>query len=104
MRLARILKLSLYKIWILLQEQTRQERAAHKEGPVAKGIEKHTAKIPSDIFLWVALGTMVVSAIVQFTRKKDWSLFIGEWAAPILIMGLYNKLVKLEGHDQIDHA
>ena len=76
----------------------------HKEGQVARGIEKQTAKLPSDIFLWVAIGTMAASAIIQFTKKKHWSLFIGEWAAPILIMGLYNKLVKLEGHDQIEHA
>ena len=79
-------------------------RADHREGPVARGIEKQTAKLPSDVFLWVAIGTMAASAIIQFTKKKDWSLFVGEWAAPILIMGLYNKLVKLEGHDQVEHA
>jgi hypothetical protein len=76
----------------------------HKEGPVAKTIEKQTAKLPSDIFLWVAIGTMAASAIIQFTKKKHWSLFIGEWAAPLLIMGLYNKLVKVEGHDQLEPA
>ena len=76
----------------------------HREGPVAKSIEKQTAKLPSDIFLWVAIGTMAASAIIQFTKKKHWSLFIGEWAAPLLIMGLYNKLVKVEGHDQFEPA
>ena len=76
----------------------------HKEGSVARGIEKQTSRLPSDVFLWVAIGTMAASAIIQFTKKKHWSLFIGEWAAPILIMGLYNKLVKLEGHDQLEHA
>ena len=85
--------------------RTNPTRATdHKEGPVARGIEKQTAKLPSDLFLWVAIGTMAASAIIQFTKKKDWSLFVGEWAAPILIMGLYNKLVKLEGHDQLEHA
>lgn len=83
---------------------TTPKAVQHKEGPVAKAIEKQTAKLPSDIFLWVAIGTMAASAIIQFTRKKDWSLFIGEWAAPLLIMGLYNKIVKVEGHDQLDHA
>lgn len=76
----------------------------HQEGPVAKTIEKQTAKLPSDTFLWIAIGTMAASAILQFSKKKHWSLFVGEWAAPLLIMGLYNKLVKLEGHDQIEHA
>jgi hypothetical protein len=76
----------------------------HKEGPVAKAIEKQTAKLPSDAFLWISIGVMAASAVLQFTRKKHWSLFVGEWAAPLLIMGLYNKLVKVEGHDKLEHA
>jgi hypothetical protein len=79
-------------------------KVQHKEGPVAKAIEKQTAKLPSDTFLWIAVGAMAASAILQFTRKKHWSLFVGEWAAPLLIMGLYNTLVKVEGHDQLEHA
>ena len=30
----------------------------HKEGEIAKKIENQTAKLPSDIFLWAALGFM----------------------------------------------
>jgi len=29
-------------------------------------------------------------------------LFIGQWAAPVLLMGVYNKLVKQQGHDWDD--
>jgi hypothetical protein len=76
----------------------------HKEGAVAKAIEKQTAKLPSDAFLWIAVGVMAASAILQLSKKKHWSLFVGEWAAPLLIMGLYNKLVKVEGHDQLEPA
>ena len=77
---------------------------SHREGPVAKTIEEQTSKLPSDTFLWVAVGVMAASALLQFTRKQHWSLFIGEWAAPLLLMGLYNKLVKVQGHDQYDRA
>ena len=31
--------------------------------------------------------------------KNETANFIGQWAPTILIMGLYNKLVKLEGSD-----
>ena len=72
------------------------------EGPVAKAIEKQTTKIPSDVFLWSALGSMGVSLALKFMGKKHEALFVGQWAAPFLILGLYNKLVKLEGHDQQD--
>ena len=71
----------------------------HKEGKVAKTIEEQTAKLPSDLFLWAALGSMAVSLAFQASGKKHSSLFIGQWAAPFLLLGLYNKLVKLEGSD-----
>ena len=71
----------------------------HKEGPVATAIEEQTAKIPSDIFLWLALGSMAASLTLQILGKKKESLFVGQWPAPFLLLGLYNKLAKLEGHD-----
>ena len=71
----------------------------HKEGPIARTIEEQTAKIPSDIFLWASLGSMAVSLAYKITGKDDKALFVGQWAAPFLLLGLYNKLVKLQGHD-----
>lgn len=71
----------------------------HQEGPVASAIEEQTAKLPSDLFLWAALGSMAASLTLQVLGKKDQSLFVGQWAPSFLILGLYNKLVKLEGHD-----
>ncbi|GGB89112.1 hypothetical protein GCM10011325_15780 [Dyadobacter sediminis] len=71
----------------------------HKEGKVATAIEEQTAKLPSDIFLWAALGSMGVSLALKLTDHKHTALFVGQWAAPFLLLGLYNKLVKLEGHD-----
>lgn len=71
----------------------------HKEGAVAEAIEEQTAKLPSDTFLWTSVGLMAVSATLQIAKKKHASLFFGQWALSILIMGLYNKVVKLEGHD-----
>ncbi len=71
----------------------------HKEGPVASAIEEQTAKVPSDIFLWASLGSMAVSLGYKVAGKNDKALFVGQWAAPFLLLGLYNKIVKLEGHD-----
>lgn len=76
----------------------------HKEGPVASAIEEQTAKLPSDLFLWAAVGSMVVSMGLQIARQKHLSLFIGQWAPSLLILGLYNKLVKLEGHDGAEES
>ena len=74
----------------------------YREGEIAKKIESQTAKIPSDVFLWAALGSMAVSAALHLSQKKGKGLFVGQWAAPLLLLGIYNKLVKLEGHDRED--
>jgi hypothetical protein len=71
----------------------------HTEGPVATAIEQQTAKLPSDLFLWASLASMGVSLFLQTQGHKERSLFVGQWAAPFLLLGLYNKLVKLEGTD-----
>jgi hypothetical protein len=71
----------------------------HREGPVARAIEEQTAKLPSDTFLWAAVGAMGVSLILQLAGQQHKSLFVGQWAAPFLLLGVYNKLVKVEGHD-----
>ncbi|MEP7106476.1 MAG: hypothetical protein ABI760_00815 [Ferruginibacter sp.] len=70
------------------------------EGPVAKRIEKQTTKIPSDVFLWAALGSMALSFVLQAAGQKHKSLFFGQWAAPFLLFGVYNKIVKVAGSDK----
>lgn len=78
--------------------------AYHKEGPVAKTIEEQTAKLPSDTFLWMAVGAMAASATLQAMGNKHVSLFVGQWAPTFLIFGLYNKLVKQLGSDRTENA
>jgi len=74
--------------------------AERKEGKVAKAIEKQTSKVPSDVFLWTAITVMTASMALQVMRQKHVSLFIGQWVAPFLLFGIYNKLVKQSGHDK----
>jgi hypothetical protein len=62
-------------------------------------IESQTAQIPSSAFLGAALGSMVISAIFKAKGKDHAALFVGQWAAPFLLLGIYNKLVKQLGSD-----
>jgi hypothetical protein len=71
----------------------------YKEGKVAKEIEDKTAQIPSDVYLWTALGAMGISLTLKFMKQNSLALFVGQWASPILIMGMYNKIVKTEGSE-----
>ena len=73
-----------------------------EEGKVARAIESQTSRLPSDTFLWAATGVMVASLTMKILQKRHTALFIGQWVAPILLMGLYNKIVKIQGHDQLN--
>jgi len=82
---------------------TMSNASSQTEGPIAKAIESQTSKLPSDTFLWAAVGAMATSATLQFVGNKNASLFIGQWAPTLLIMGLYNKLVKQLGSDRTEN-
>ena len=79
-----------------------QKRPEHREGQVAKAIEKQTAKMPSDWFLWGGLGALATSMVLQASHKRGAGNFLGFVAPSLLIMGLYNKLVKVGGSDAQD--
>lgn len=81
---------------------TRSNNAhQHTEGPIARGIEQQTAKIPSDAFLWAAFASIGGSLLLQFLRKRNESLFVGQWAPTFLALGIYNKIVKVAGSDRV---
>ncbi len=71
----------------------------HEEGQVARMIEEQTAKLPSDTFLWAAGGSICGSLILKMMGRDEDALFVGQWAPTFLILGLYNKLVKIAGSD-----
>jgi hypothetical protein len=62
-------------------------------------VESQTSKLPSSLFLGLAIGSMAASAVLKIMGKDDWALFVGQWPAPFLIMGNYNKMVKQHGSD-----
>jgi hypothetical protein len=70
-----------------------------KEGRIAKAIEEQTAKIPSDAFLWAAVGCMTASLAFKLMRQNNIALFLGQWVPSFLLFGVYNKIVKVQGHD-----
>lgn len=93
----------------------RDKTEEQKEGPVAKAIEEQTAKIPSDVFLWAAgaaiLGSLALQIIgtdrgffSMFRRHRAApSTFVGQWVPTILLLGIYNKIVKVAGSDRSEN-
>ena len=74
----------------------------HEEGGLARPIEQFTAAIPSDTFLWLAGGSILGSITLKMMGRNHDALFVGQWAPTFLLLGTYNKLVKLLGHDKYE--
>jgi hypothetical protein len=84
-------------------EQTSGSQTG-SEDQFTQSVEEYTASIPSSAYLGIAVGAMALSFVCQVTGRGKWGNFIGQWVPTWLLIGVYNKLVKLEGHDQADDA
>lgn len=93
-------------------EQRGHERGHDpREGRVARMIEEKSASIPTDVFLIAAAASVIGSALIQLgsvvgrqsfgvaKRTGQLSLFIGQWAPTFLLLGLYNKMLKIAQHE-----
>ena len=74
-------------------------RPEHREGNLARTIEQQTAKIPSHYFLFAAVASMGASVAFEIAGNDRMSRFTGMWAPTLMIAGVYNKMVKLQGSD-----
>ena len=70
-----------------------------QEDQITAAIEKVTSKVPSSIYLGAAIASIIASVSFKAAKKEYEALFVGQWVAPFLILGLYNKMVKQHGSD-----
>lgn len=72
-------------------------RPEHAEGELARLIEQQAAKLPSHWFLLSAFGAMGLSMVLELSGQTRRSRFVGMWPTPLLVLGIYNKMVKTLG-------
>lgn len=83
------------------RERDQMQEGQPREGAVTKKVEQYTAQVPSIAYLSLAIGSMVTSAaIALFSERKSLANFIGLWVPTLMLVGIYNKLVKIEGSDR----
>lgn len=71
-------------------------RKQRHEGKMTTKIEERTSRVPSSTYLGLAFGSMIAAAAFQLTGKRQTAAFIGQWVPSLLVIGVYNKLVKIE--------
>jgi hypothetical protein len=72
-----------------------------EEDQVTSLIESYSAQLPSSFYLGAAGAAMAAALIAKLRGKNHAALFFGQWAAPFLLLGIYNKMVKQHGSDAI---
>jgi hypothetical protein len=71
----------------------------NREGTITKSIESYTSMVPSGTYLSLAIGSIGLAAAMKILGRDKDAQFIGQWVPTILILGLYNKLVKVQGSE-----
>jgi hypothetical protein len=76
-------------------EKIREE--SRREGTTTRKLEELTSSMPSSTWLIAAGASIVGSLVLKIMGRSQTAIFVGEWAPTFLILGLYNKLVKVAG-------
>ncbi|TMC21222.1 MAG: hypothetical protein E6J34_10300 [Chloroflexi bacterium] len=53
-----------------------------------------TDQVPEEVWYWAAIGSIITSAWLFASDRRDWSLFVGQWPPTFLLFGLFHKLLK----------
>jgi hypothetical protein len=81
-------------------DSMHRESDSRQEGVLTKALEKLTASLPSSAWLAFAGASLAGSIALKVTRNNHASIFIGQWVPTFLILGLYNKIVKVVGSER----
>jgi hypothetical protein len=79
---------------------SRAEGKSGIEGQTTRKIEQVTASIPSSTWLLLAGASVAGSFVLKMMGRDSTANFVGEWAPTILLLGIYNKIVKVMGSER----
>jgi hypothetical protein len=77
----------------------RVKEGQAQEDQITAAIESYTAQVPSSVYLGLAIASIAASVSFKLAKKDHAALFVGQWVAPFLLLGIYNKMVKQHGSD-----
>ena len=71
-----------------------------EEGGLTRMVEKFTAALPSSTWLALAGVSLVSSLGLHAFGRQRAAHIVGEFVPAFLLVGIYNKLVKIHGSDR----
>jgi hypothetical protein len=77
--------------------RTAEQIQRGAEQMVSGSIQRQIVRLPSDAFLWMAVGSIGGSLFLQLMGKREESLFVGQWAPTFVLLGVLDKLIKIAG-------
>lgn len=78
---------------------TMSTTTTEQEGMLTRSME--SGNLPSDTFLWMALGSIGLSLTFRIMGRDHDALFVGQWAPTFLLLGIFNRLVKTTGSQSL---
>lgn len=49
--------------------------------------------VPSDVFLWAAGASVLISLGLKLAGRRDDALFVGEWPPTMVALGVMSRLI-----------
>jgi len=80
--------------------ENKVDELSGQEGRITSRIERYTSALPSTTWLALGAGAIVGSLVLKVMGRDKTANFVGEWVPTFLLLGIYNKLVKLHGSDR----
>src|SRR5437588_326932 len=72
---------------------TTFDTATNKAQDVQDQYFRVTDQVPGYIWYWAAVASILASATLFLTGRRDWSIFVGQWPPTFLLFGLFHKLL-----------
>lgn len=79
---------------------SKHARNASTEGGLTRRLEHLTAALPSSTWLALAGVSILGSLTLQALNRHRTATFVGQMAPTFLLLGIYNKIVKVQGSDR----
>ncbi len=70
-----------------------------QQGNPQNAVFKALDAVPSQFWYIAGIVSILASAILQFTDRKQLALFVGQWPPTFFAVGLYHKLVRPGNED-----